>query len=144
MPLRPALVTALGVAALLCVAAVPASGVTADPAETVTVDTVGRLGSGNLVTLSGTYRCAEGTGPVFVSSSVSQADPRLRYGIGGGLARCDGAEHRWENSGQVSAEALRAGAAHVEATLTELRPSGFLLLPAFHAVTGQDVTLVQE
>ncbi|MEU3859218.1 DUF6299 family protein [Streptomyces sp. NPDC028722] len=148
MPLRSALVTALGAAALLCAAAGPAgaapAGTATDPSETVTVDTVGRLASDGSVTLSGTYRCAGGTGPVLISSSVSQGDPRVRYDIGGGLARCDGAAHRWENSGQVSSEVLDAGAAHVEATLTELRPSGFLLLPAFHAVTGQDITLVQE
>ncbi|AYN38897.1 hypothetical protein D9753_08205 [Streptomyces dangxiongensis] len=147
MPLRPALVTALCAAALLCAAApagaVPSRAV-ADPTETITVDTVARLASDGSVTLSGTYRCVGGTGPVLVSSSVSQGDPRSRYDIGGDLARCDGAEHRWENSGQVSSEVLRAGAAHIEATLTELRPSGLLLLPAFHAVTGQDVTLVQE
>ncbi|MFB0615557.1 DUF6299 family protein [Streptomyces sp. AGS-58] len=147
MPLRPALVTALGAAALLCAAA-PAGAVpsraAAGPAETLTVATVGRLASDGSVTLSGTYRCAGGTGPVFVSTSVSQGDSLLQYPIGGDVARCDGAEHHWENSGQVSSEALRAGAAHVEATLMELRPSGLLLLPAFHAVSDQDITLVQE
>ncbi|MFF9086646.1 DUF6299 family protein [Streptomyces sp. NPDC014991] len=148
MFLRPALVTALSAAALLCVTAGPAgaapSKAVTDPSETVTVDTVGRLASDGSVTLSGTYRCAGGTGPVFVSSSVSQGDSLVEHAIGGDLARCDGAEHRWENSGPVSSEVLKAGAAHVEATLTELRPSGLLLLPAFHAVSGQDVTLVQE
>jgi hypothetical protein len=81
---------------------------------------------------------------VFVSSSLSQGDPRVKHGIGGSGARCDGAEHRWENSGTVSSEALRAGTAHVQATLMELRPSGLVPLPAFHAVTDQDITLTQE
>ncbi|MFJ4329023.1 DUF6299 family protein [Streptomyces tricolor] len=141
MPVRPVVATALGAAALLCAAVGPA---VADPSELITVDPVGRIASDGTVTLSGTYRCTGGTGPVFVSSSLSQADTRLKHGIGGGTARCDGAEHRWENSGKVSGEALKAGAARVEATLTELRPSGIVLLPAFHAVTSQDITLTQE
>jgi hypothetical protein len=140
MPLRPVLATALGAAALLCAAVGPAG---ADPSELVTVDPVGRIAPDGTVTLSGTYRCTGGTGPVFVSSSVSQGDARLKHGIGGGAARCDGAAHRWQNSGKVSGEALKAGAAHVEATLTELRPSGIILLPVFHSVANRDVTLAQ-
>jgi hypothetical protein len=141
MPVRPVIATALGAAALLCAAVGPAC---ADPSEVITVDPVGRIAPDGTVTLSGSYRCTGGTGPVLVSSSLSQGDSRLRQGIGGGVAQCDGAEHRWQNSGKVSAQAPRSGAARVEATLTELRPSGILLLPAFHAVTDQDVTLAQE
>ncbi|MFI5977248.1 DUF6299 family protein [Streptomyces sp. NPDC051452] len=141
MSLRSALATALGATALLCAAVGPAG---ADPAETVTVDPTGRIAPDGTVTLSGGYRCTGGTGPVFVGSSLSQRDPRLRHGIGGSGARCDGAEHRWQNSGKVSSEALRAGVAHVEATLVELRPSGIVPLPAFHAVGDRDITLVQE
>ncbi|GGS66705.1 DUF6299 family protein [Streptomyces cinerochromogenes] len=140
MPVRPVVASALGAAALLCAAVAPAC---ADPTELVTVDPVGRIAPDGTVTLSGTYRCTAGSGPVFVSSSLSQGDARLKHGIGGGAARCDGAEHRWENSGKVSGEAVKAGAAHVEATLTELRPSGIILLPAFHAVSNQDITLTQ-
>ncbi|SOD81959.1 DUF6299 family protein [Streptomyces sp. Ag109_G2-15] len=141
MPVRPALAAALGAAALLCAAAGPA---TADASETVTVAPTGRIAADGTITLSGTYRCTGNTGPVFVSSSVSQDDPRLKHGIGGSAALCDGAEHPWQNSGKVSADSLRAGTAHVEATLMELRPSGIVPLPAFHAVQEQDVTLVQE
>ncbi|GGW20061.1 hypothetical protein GCM10018980_46170 [Streptomyces capoamus] len=145
MPVRPALVpafaAALGAAALLCAAVAPAA---ADPSELVTVDPVGRLASDGTITLSGTYRCTGGTGPVFVSSSLSQGDARLKQGVGGSTARCDGAEHRWENSGKASVRTLKAGAAQVEATLTELRPSGIILLPAFHAVTSRSITLTQE
>ncbi|MGW2098395.1 DUF6299 family protein [Streptomyces olivaceoviridis] len=142
MPVRrPLLAAALGAAALLCAAVAPAC---ADPSELITVDPVGRIAADGTVTLSGTYRCTGGTGPVFVSSSVSQGDARLRHGVGGGTARCDGAEHRWENSGKITAGALKEGTARVEATLTELRPSGILLLPAFHAATDRTVTLTQE
>ncbi|MGW0767365.1 DUF6299 family protein [Streptomyces sp. NPDC002676] len=140
MPVRPVLAAALGTAALLCAAAGP---VAADPSETVTVDPAGRIAPDGTVTLSGTYRCTGGTGPVFVSSSVSQGDKSLKHGIGGTTARCDGAEHRWENSGQVSPQSLKAGAAHVEATLMELRPAGIVPLPAFHAVQEQDIALTQ-
>ncbi|MES4887333.1 DUF6299 family protein [Streptomyces sp. NPDC096012] len=124
-----------------------AAGVTtaaAEPSEAVTVDPTGRIAPDGTVTLSGSYRCTPGTGPVFVSSSLSQSDPRVRHGIGGSGARCDGAEHRWQNSGTVSAEALAAGTAHVWATVMELRPSGMLPLPAFHALTDRDVMLTQQ
>ncbi|MFG2121470.1 DUF6299 family protein [Streptomyces sp. NPDC048710] len=140
MPVRPALAAALGAAALLCAAA-PA---TADVGETVTVAPTGRIAADGTVTLSGTYRCTGNTGPVFVSSSVSQDDPGLKHGIGGSAALCDGAEHPWQNSGKVSADSLKAGTAHVEATLMELRPAGIVPLPAFHALQEQDVTLVQQ
>ncbi|MFK4108538.1 DUF6299 family protein [Streptomyces sp. NPDC002176] len=141
MPVRPVLATALGGAALLCALATPAA---AAPGESVTVDSTARLAADGTVTLSGTYRCLPGTGPVFVSSSISQADPRVRHGIGGGAARCDGAEHRWVNSGKVSSEKLRAGAAHVQANVMELRPSGLVPLPVFHATQERDITLVRS
>ncbi|MFI6809680.1 DUF6299 family protein [Streptomyces luteogriseus] len=57
--------------------------------------------------------------PVFVSSSVSQGVSTTRHGVGGTRAVCDGAEHRWVNTGQSVPGALMAGAAHVEATLME-------------------------
>jgi hypothetical protein len=146
MSVRSAVATALGAAVLLCAVAAPAAAAAsaraAGPAESVTVDPTGRIAADGTVTLSGTYRCTGGTGPVFVSSSVSQSDARVQHGIGGTLAVCDGAEHRWQNSGQVTAEPLKAGAAHVEATVMELRPVGILPLPAFHAVQEQDIALV--
>ncbi|KOV69190.1 DUF6299 family protein [Streptomyces sp. MMG1121] len=141
MPVRPALAAALGAAALLCTAVGP---VAADNSETVTVDPTGKLASDGTVTLSGTYRCTAGTGPVFVSSSVSQGDPHVHNGIGGSDAQCDGAKHTWQNSGKVDDETLKAGSAHVQATLLELRPSGIVPLPFFHAVKEQDVKLVKK
>ncbi|MGW8066371.1 DUF6299 family protein [Streptomyces ziwulingensis] len=145
MPVRSAaLATAAGAALLL---AAPAATAAAHDArhvtESVTVDPTGRIAADGSVTLSGTYRCTAGTGPVFVSSSVSQGDPSVRYGIGGTRAVCDGLEHRWINTGTPSENALKPGAAHVEATLLELRPMGILPLPSFHARHGQDVTLAQ-
>lgn len=141
MPVRPVLAATLGGAALLCALAAPA---VAAPGESVTVDPTARLAADGTVTLSGTYRCLPGTGPVFVSSSVSQADPRVRHGIGGSAARCDGVEHRWANSGKVSSETLEPGAAHVQATVMELRPSGLVPLPVFHATRDRDITLVRS
>lgn len=133
------LVLATATAALLLSAA-PA---TADPYETVTVDPVGRIAEDGTVTLSGTYRCTGGTGPVFVSSSVGKRSASVRHGIGGTRAVCDGTEHRWENTGKPSPSTLEPGEAHVEATLMELDPSGGLPLPRFHAAEQQDITLTE-
>ncbi|AIV33692.1 DUF6299 family protein [Streptomyces sp. CCM_MD2014] len=138
-----ALATATGAALLLLAA--PAAPAAPDDvrlvAESVTVDPIGRLAADGSVTLSGTYRCTGGTGPVFVSSNVSQSDPSVRYGIGGTRAVCDGLEHRWVNTGKPDTVVLEPGAAHVEATLMELRPMGIVPLPSFHARQAQDVTL---
>ncbi|MYQ46301.1 hypothetical protein GTW40_14770 [Streptomyces sp. SID4985] len=142
MSVRPALAAVLGAAALLCAVAAPAA--TAAPTESVTVDPVATIEEDGTVTLSGTYRCLGATGPVFVSSSVAQDDSRVKYGIGGTRATCDGIRHRWANSGQVPDDALLPGAARVEATVTELHPSGIAFLPVFHATRARDVTLVED
>ena len=141
MSVRPALAAAAGAALFLLAA--PALPASADPYETVTVDPVGRIAADGTVTLSGTYRCTGGTGPVFVSSSVGQRSPSVRHGIGGTRAVCDGVEHGWENSGRPTPGALEPGQARVEATLMELRPQGGLPLPTFHAAGQRDVTLTK-
>ena len=147
MPVRPALAAALGSVALLCAAVAPAAAApapeSAAPTESVTVDPTGRLASDGTVTLSGTYTCTGATGPVFISSSISQQSPNLRHGVGGTRAVCDGAKHDWKNTGRVTSEKLKPGAAHVEATILELRPVGGLPLPFIHAVAEQDITLVK-
>ncbi|MDT9695156.1 DUF6299 family protein [Streptomyces sp. P17] len=142
MPVR----TTLGVAAAsaLLLLAAPATPADADPYETVTVDPTGTIAADGTVTLSGTYRCTGGTGPVFVSSSVGKRSSSLRHGIGGTRAICDGMEHRWENTGKPSPGSLEPGPAHVEATVMELDSSGGLPLPSFHASQQQDVTLVEK
>ncbi|MDO0925270.1 DUF6299 family protein [Streptomyces sp. TG1A-8] len=143
MPVRPAPAAALA-AALLCVGAPAAAAPAAAASETVTVDATGRIAADGTVTLSGSYRCSPGTGPLFVSSTIGRGSPRAEYGIGGSTALCDGAEHRWENSGRVSSDFLTAGPAHVEAAVMELRPSGIAVWPVFHVVREQDVTLIRE
>jgi hypothetical protein len=133
-------------AALLLLAGATAAPVTASaaaPYEAVTVDAVGRIAADGTVTLSGTYRCRVAIGPVYVSSSVSQGASTTRYGIGGTRAVCDGAKHRWVNTGRPTPGALAPGAAHVEATLMELRSFSGLPLPSFHAVYGRDITLTR-
>ncbi|CAM5255660.1 hypothetical protein SALBM217S_08840 [Streptomyces griseoloalbus] len=140
MPLRP-LLGAASCAALLLRRRRGGPPAVAAPAEYVTVDAKGRIAADGTVTLTGAYRCVGGTGPVFVSSSVNQSTPHVSYGIGGTAAVCDGAEHRWENSGKAPQDALKAGAAKVEATLMELRGSGILVIPVPHAVSHHDVTL---
>jgi hypothetical protein len=143
---RPALGT-LAVAAATLLLTAPAASATASAAtpadETVTVDPTARTAADGTVTLSGTYRCTGAGGPVFVGSTISQADSTTRYGIGGTRAVCDGAEHAWTNTG-TPLNALSPGAAHVEATVVELTPQGGLpLLPRFHVVAQQDVTVAQ-
>jgi hypothetical protein len=140
MPVRPALGAAVA-AALLFGALAPVTA-SADPYETVTIDTIGRVAADGTVVLTGSYRCGLGAGPVFVGSSVSRRSGSVRHGIGGTRALCDGVEHRWENSGRIAQDRLAPGAAHAEATLMELRPQGGLPLPYFHASRQQDVTLV--
>jgi hypothetical protein len=144
MPVRSAALATAAGAALLLLAAPVATAAPHDArlvAESVTVDPTGRIAADGSITLSGTYRCTGGTGPVFVSSTVSQSDPSVRYGVGGTRAVCDGLEHRWVNTGTPDTVVLKPGAAHVEATLMELRPMGIVPLPSFHARQGQDVTL---
>ncbi|MFD9933182.1 DUF6299 family protein [Streptomyces massasporeus] len=145
MRVRPLLGAAAGAALLLLAGAgaTPATASVLAPTGSVTVDAVGRITADGTVTLSGTYRCVSSSGPVFVSSSVSQGVSPTRHGVGGTRAVCDGAEHRWVNTGLVTPGALVAGAARVEATLMELRTFSGLPLPSFHAVQGQDVTLTQ-
>jgi hypothetical protein len=149
MSVRPAALAAAAGAALLLLAApaatamaAPTATAPAAPVETVTVDPTGRIAADGTITLSGTYRCTGGTGPVFVSSTVSQGGTSNQYGIGGTRAVCDGLQHRWTNTGRPS-RALEPGAAHVDATLMELRPMGIIPLPSFHALNAQDVTLVR-
>ncbi|WP_086559755.1 DUF6299 family protein [Streptomyces africanus] len=141
---RPLLGAAAGAALLLLTgaAATPATAAPT-PSEAVTVDSVGRIAADGTVTLSGTYRCQSSSGPVFVSSSVSQGSSANRYGIGGTRAVCDGAKHRWVNTGRPLPVALVPGEAHVEATITELRTFSGLPLPYFHAVHERAVTLTR-
>ncbi|MFH9013501.1 DUF6299 family protein [Streptomyces sp. NPDC017943] len=149
---RSLLGAAAGAALLLLTGAgaAPATASTATPgtasaavADSVTVDAIGRIAADGTVTLTGTYRCASASGPVFVSSSVSQGVSTTRHGIGGTRAVCDGAEHRWANTGRPMPGSLVPGAARVEATLMELRLLGGLPLPSAHATSGQAVTLTQ-
>ncbi|NEY33393.1 hypothetical protein GTU99_14525 [Streptomyces sp. PRKS01-65] len=146
MPVRPVLaaLSAAAAAALLLTAAPAAGAASAAPGESVTVDPTGRIAADGTITLSGTYRCTGGTGPVFVSSSVEQGSSGTRYSVGGTRAVCDGVERRWVNSGRVSSASMTPGTARVQATVTELRSFGILPLPVFHAVHGQDITLVAD
>ncbi|WP_159774012.1 DUF6299 family protein [Streptomyces sp. HM190] len=138
---RRVLGTAAGAALLMC-AATPSAGAAAEPSETVTVDATGKVAPDGTLTLSGTYRCLGGSGPVFVSSSLRQGDSRVRTGVGGSTAVCDGADHRWTHTDRAEPGRFKPGPARVEATVMELSV-GSLPLPRFHAVRQQDVTLVE-
>ncbi|MEU6661953.1 DUF6299 family protein [Streptomyces sp. NPDC046821] len=142
--LRPALGVAAG--AILLLLAAPVAGA-AGSDQSVTVDPVGHIAADGTVTLSGTYSCTDSTGPVFVSSSVGeqgQGGVSVRHGIGGTHAVCDGAEHRWQNTGQAPTDSVKPGAVEVEATVMEVRSQGGLPLPYFHATQRQDVTLAAQ
>ncbi|MBY8338920.1 DUF6299 family protein [Streptomyces spinosirectus] len=156
MTKRPALALAAGAAIVLLAApAAPASAAphrAADVKETVTVDPTGRIADDGTVTLTGTYRCVDSTGPAFVSSNIrttstnsatSPSSVTVVQGVGGTMAVCDGATHRWENSSTPSPE-VKPGKVSVEATVTELEFHGILPLPRFHAVQRHDVTLTQD
>ncbi|MFF4353970.1 DUF6299 family protein [Streptomyces sp. NPDC001530] len=141
MSVRQVIGAATGAALLLLAA--PSGVALSDPNDEVTVDSTGHVAADGTITLSGTYRCLSAAGPVFVSSSVSQDDPRVRQGIGGTAAVCDGAEHRWTNSEKRELGTLTPGTAHVEATLMELSTASGLPLPTFHATRQQDITLIE-
>ena len=141
MSVRQILGAATTAALLLLVA--PSAVALSGPYDEVTVDPTGQVAADGTITLSGTYRCLSSSGPVFVSSSVSQSDPRVRQGIGGTSAVCDGAVHSWTNSEKRTPGTLVPGTAHVEATLMELSASG-LPLPIFHAVQQRDISLTES
>ncbi|MGW6063035.1 DUF6299 family protein [Streptomyces sp. NPDC055189] len=141
MSLRQA-TTVLAASLLLCTAS--AAAASAGPNESVTVNPTGRIASDGTVTLSGTYRCTSGTGPVFVSSSLAQDNQTVRHGIGGTRATCDGQQHSWTNTGRPSPTAPRPGTVSVEATVMELDLRSGLPLPRFHATQRQDVTLTRS
>ncbi|GAB2978346.1 DUF6299 family protein [Streptomyces pseudoechinosporeus] len=120
----------------------PADSTTA--ADTVTVDKTGRIAADGTITLSGTYRCSDSSGRVFVGSSLATEDnSHVRYGIGGTRAICDGAKHTWTNTGRAQGR-FRPGPAHVEATVLELRSDDSPLnlpLPHRRASHEQDIKL---
>ncbi|MFF5339613.1 DUF6299 family protein [Streptomyces althioticus] len=139
-PLLGAALLLLGAAS----AAPSAAAAPSAPADYVTVDPEGRIAADGTVTLTGTYLCVAGTGPVYISSSVNQSTPDVNYGVSGSAAVCDGAEHTWQNSGKVPQNALKAGPARVDVTLLELRGSGLLIISVPHATGRHDVTLVES
>ncbi len=110
----------------------------------MTIDATGRLTNDGTLTLSGTYRCADSTGPVFLGSSVQQSQSHFQYGVGGTRVTCDGAEHRWTNTDSAEIGRYRLGSARVKATMMELRRhSNGLPLPYFHTQQERKVTLVK-
>ncbi|MFF6783907.1 DUF6299 family protein [Streptomyces sp. NPDC012510] len=138
----PRVLGAAAGAALLLFSTAPSAGATIEPFETVTIDPTGYVAPDGALTLSGTYRCLGGNGPVFVSSSLQQGDSRVRKGVGGTSAVCDGADHTWTNTDKADPGRFLPGRARVEATLMELSGGG-LPLSRFHAVKQQDITLVE-
>ncbi|WP_329302094.1 DUF6299 family protein [Streptomyces sp. NBC_00659] len=140
MMFRQAVGAAAGAALLLLLA--PSAIAVSAPSDEVTVDPTATVEADGTITLSGTYRCTSAAGPVFVSSTVSQGDPRVSRPIGGSSAVCDGAEHRWSNSEKRAPRFLVPGPARVEATVFDLSATG-LPLPSVHATREQGITVAQ-
>ncbi|MEW2402646.1 DUF6299 family protein [Streptomyces sp. NPDC046862] len=151
------------VGAALLIFGAPSAQAAAEPDEALTIAATGRVAADGTITLSGTYRCAAGSGPVYVSSSIEQ-DGRRRS-VGGTRAVCDGDVHPWTNKGRVTPATHRCvgvraichgaadpragsdgygpGSAVVQATLMELRPHpALVLVPVFHAKEEREITLV--
>ncbi|MFG2718986.1 DUF6299 family protein [Streptomyces sp. NPDC048416] len=119
-----------------------ASGPAAAVSGTVSANPTGTVAPDGTITLSGTYRCSMPTdpGPVFVSSSVLSGS--VRHGIGGTAATCDGAEHTWVNHDRIThGEAMKPGAAEVEATLMQLDTRSGLPLPRIIAMDRHSMDL---
>ena len=135
------LTTAIAASLLLCTAS--AADALAGPGESVTVNPTGHVAADGTVTLSGTYRCTRGHGPVFVSSSLAQGNQSTRYGVGGTRAICDGTTRGWTNTSRPSTT-IKPGAGHVWATVMELNLQSGLPLPRVHAVQRQDITLTRS
>ncbi|NGO13770.1 hypothetical protein G5C60_40810 [Streptomyces sp. HC44] len=140
-----------GAAGAVLLLAAPSATALADPAaradagDMVTIDKIGRVAADGTVTLSGTYRCADGTAPVFVSSSLAQGDiSYVQQSIGGTRAVCDGADHRWTNTGQTDPGRFKPGPARVEASVVELRNDGWLPLPHIRVTKEQGISLTES
>ncbi|WP_406839296.1 DUF6299 family protein [Streptomyces sp. AHU1] len=142
MSFRQAAGAAAAGAALLLLLAPSAAALSA-PSGEITVDPTVTVAADGTITLSGTYRCTDAAGPVFVSSTVTQGDPSVSHPIGGSSAVCDGAEHRWSNAEKNAPHTLVPGPAQVEATVFDLSATG-LPLPTIHATRKQDITVVQN
>ncbi|WP_329522574.1 DUF6299 family protein [Streptomyces jietaisiensis] len=138
--MRPSLlVPALAGALLLTAAPAAAARTAAVPVDEITVDSTAPLTATGHPTLTGSYRCAPAAGPVFLSVSLSQADPRVHHGIGSTSALCDGATHRWTRT-DTGTRTYAAGTAHVQVSLVELSATG-LPLPRVHRIAEGTVTL---
>jgi hypothetical protein len=136
--MRPSLLVPALAGALLLTAA-PAAAARTAAADEITVDSTAPLTTAGHPTLSGSYRCAPTAGPVFLSVSLSQADPRVHHGVGSTSALCDGATHRWTRTA-TGTRTYAAGTAHVQASLVELSATG-LPLPRVHRIAEGTVTL---
>lgn len=94
----------------------------------ISVHPHGRLSGGDTITLSGTYHCQEASPvrtTVQIAAAVVQGGTRLA--IGGGEARCDGAEHEWKATGSLRyTPGIHPGEALAEVRLNEIGFSGMM------------------
>ncbi|TLS43017.1 hypothetical protein FE633_28080 [Streptomyces montanus] len=143
MSLRHIAGVAAGSALLMLPA--PSAEALAAPDESVTVDRVGTLTRHGTVTLTGTYRCTDSQGPVFVTTALRQGEDGVRRGIGGTRAVCDGEEHRWTNTARTGRGRFQPGSARVDAAVLELGVGGWPFpVPYVHATRTQIIVLSQS
>nr|WSX51452.1 DUF6299 family protein [Streptomyces sp. NBC_00974] len=113
--------------ALAALAALGATAVFTAPANAapygndIYVSSEVHIAEDDTIHLSGTYHCTalSPSGSVQIKATVVQEDVRLS--IGGGEARCDGTEHKWEARGTLRlTPSVHAGTAMAEARLQEI------------------------
>jgi hypothetical protein len=111
----------------------------------VTIDARGYVAEDGTLTLSGTYRCDESSGPVYLASNIRQSHSRATYAVNGATAFCDGDRHDWAHTSRADPGRYRPGPAHVRVNLVELRTgANGLPTPYWQAKHQQDITLVAE
>ena len=109
----------------------------------VTVDRIGYVGGAGTVALSGSYRCLrDGADIPRADILVTLTQGRVRQGIGGGPALCDGLTHRWSVQEPTGMQFV-PGPAYVESSLLrfEIGQQQLVPLPRTAAAGERAITL---
>ncbi|MFE3093848.1 DUF6299 family protein [Streptomyces sp. NPDC059248] len=115
---RAAVLPSLALAAALSAVLLPGTALAQFAPAPLTVDSTARLAADGSVTLTGTYTCAPGSGPVLLDAEAFQGDRHAD--LEGSLAVCDGRIHTWSATGRPGSGSFGPGAARGEAVLMEL------------------------
>lgn len=115
---RAAVLPTLALTAALTAVLLPGTARAQFAPAPLTVDSTAKLAADGSVTLTGTYYCAPGSGPVLLDGEVVQGDRRAD--LDGVLAVCDGRLRTWKATGSPDSGSFKRGAARGEAVLMEL------------------------